>query len=68
MRRFMTFWLPEWERMDGHQRAVCVDFGLSVSLTLLSGCSSSFLLALLCGVNLLRSWLRLRDSGVRLDD
>ncbi len=66
--RILYFWLPGWERWSGAQRAACVDFGLSLSAAAVCGCADSMLLCLLGGLNLLRSWRRLKKSGVEIEE
>lgn len=66
--RILYFWLPGWEHWSGAQRAACVDFGLSFSAAMVFGCADSMLLCLLGAINLLRSWHRLKKSGVKIDE
>lgn len=66
--RILYFWFPGWKQWSGRQRAAVVDFGLSFSLAVLCGCADSILLCLLGGLNLVRSWHRLKKSGVEIDE
>ena len=68
MKRLFRILLPGWERFMRAQRAACVDFGISVSLLLLFCCSKSVLLCIFALLNCVRSYFRLVDNSVDIEE